>query len=346
MKIFLERALFAPLYFFSFCAFAQESPTLSFNKNIELIGYIIHLGDPADNDPSHPVSQALNRYPADRENPLLFEIFELAADIPYSTIIELFYSLPEFPLPNDYELPERLSRWVGYRTPEEIQLLRQALAKTSQFARQSAFEAVWTSLQPTRQEALATLAKRLPSAQLLNTMEDFYGQTFKAYRIVPSLTIWPTAGWGIKSPDGDTASYILGPPAKNFDFTDTQAFLNLAVHEFGHSFVNDVVTAEGLELIPATDTLYAPIRTSMTRQGYSNWSASVYEHFVRAGEVIIQRLLEDEANAQALLKNYAEDRQFIYLPFIIERLGDYRLAQQLTYAESVKRTLQDLKATF
>ena len=52
----------------------QKLVTISFNKNVELMGYIIHLGDPDDIDPEHPISKELNRYPEDKSNPILLEI--------------------------------------------------------------------------------------------------------------------------------------------------------------------------------------------------------------------------------------------------------------------------------
>ena len=63
-----------------FIAKAQENEIeLHFNKNVELLGYIVELGDPSDNDPNHPISIEINKWPEDRNNPVLFEIFEIVS---------------------------------------------------------------------------------------------------------------------------------------------------------------------------------------------------------------------------------------------------------------------------
>jgi hypothetical protein len=70
------------------------------------------------------------------------------------------------------------------------------------------------------------------------------------------------------------------------------------------------------DLITQTEKLFEPIRNDMTRQNYTQWKHCVYEHFVRAGEVLIARKLGNTKDAEELQKYYIEDRKFIYLPVL------------------------------
>ncbi|MEO1437417.1 MAG: DUF4932 domain-containing protein, partial [Bacteroidota bacterium] len=117
--------------------------------------------------------------------------------------------------------------------------------------------------------------------------------------------------------------------------------------EFGHSFINHIVeTKKNLPVIHKMDTLYAPLRTSMTRQGYGDWESCVIEHYVRAGEIIFKELLDDPVGKEALMHIYAVEREFIYLPFLIKRLKDYRLTKSLSYHEAVRQSLIDWQTTY
>lgn len=78
---------------------SNEAVSAEFSKNVELIGYVIHLGDPADNDPDHPITKIMNSALEDREIPALFKIFELGADVPYDKMIGILHSILAFPLP-------------------------------------------------------------------------------------------------------------------------------------------------------------------------------------------------------------------------------------------------------
>lgn len=332
--------------FITFLSVAQQGPvSVSFHKNVELAGYIIHLVDPSDNDPAHPISRELNRWPEDKDLPVLAEILQIAGDMPYNFLIDLFYALPEFPLDDTYELPMGRLKKYGYETDSEVSSVRNLIERTREFSRISNFEKVWTSLEPYRQETLLVLEANKPSARLIAAIESYYERAFTAYQIVPSLTLWSGPGWGGHDDDHQAATFILGPLGKNYDYSDGVRFANLAIHEFGHSFVNEVVLENG-ELIRRTEALFEPIRESMIRQGYSDWKTCLIEHFVRAGEVILSDLSGDLSAGKRLREDYAEQRQFIYLPFLVDRLNEYRTSQHFSYREAVFRALVDLEREY
>lgn len=120
----------------------------------------------------------------------------------------------------------------------------------------------------------------------------------------------------------------------------------LAIHEFGHSFVNHLLETTAADLIKETSPLYEPISTGMSAQGCPEWSYAITEHFVRAGEVLIPELLNDTAMSDSTLQWNTKERSFIYLPFIVERLRTYRITEGLSYELSIRNTMEDLKSEY
>ena len=335
---------------------AQPAETVSkgkavgvhFSKNVELVGYVIHLAEPEPNDPDHPITQIMNSSPEDGEQPSLYKIFELAAALPYSLIIDLMYRLPEFPLEEDYVPSDELLQTLGMETEEEKGTIRLAVQYINQFAQASNFEQVWMALEPHRTATIDYLQGNLPPAALITALEGFYQQEYHAYDVVPSLMIWSGPGWGLKigAEGAEVPTFVLGPLAKNYDYTNQDLFLNLAIHEFGHSYVNHIVLEEVAEQIEKTAHLYPPLQEAMMQQGYQNWETCVIEHFVRAGEVLVPESMGDDTASTALLTDYTEQRQFTYLPFMVEKLRAYRMEQKMSYREAVRQTMIDLSDTF
>jgi hypothetical protein len=97
------------------------------------------------------------------------------------------------------------------------------------------------------------------------------------------------------------------------------------------------------QLIRETGFLFDTIKTAMENQGYNNWTGCVYEHFVRAGEVIIAKNLKHYQAAERLQNEYINTRKFIYLPLIITELERYYKNKKVTYEETVIRVMEKLK---
>ena len=320
--------------------FSQEKKMeIHFDPNLEFFGYLIDLGDPLERDPEHPITKVIRSQPQNENNALLAQIFALGADIDYSTLIYLMYSLPSFPLEDHYTVPDALAIKIGFHTEEERARLNSLILSTNNFYKQSNFNLIWNSLESHRSRVIEELRIRVPKPQLLEKMEAFYQTDYKDYEIVPSLTLW-SAGFGLRGIKENTATFVLGPLEPNYIFS-SDLFYPLSIHEFGHSFVNHIVIGYA-EVIDASKSLFEPIEKSMIKQGYSTWLSCVIEHFVRAGEVILAEQDSDIVTSGRLMQKYTEDLQFTYLSFIVKQLKDYRYNQNLSYPESVEKTLKDL----
>ena len=179
---------------------------------------------------------------------------------------------------------------------------------------------------------------------LIDVLENFYGQQFAKYKIIPSLTFWPGPGFGFEGEN--IAFFVLGPFNHDLNFNNTERLKTLAIHEFGHAFANHILETSCINIIEETRPLFDPIAESMYSQSYPKWSYCVDEHFVRAGEVLIPEMMNNKSLSESNLLFNTEEKNFIYLPFIVDQLRKYRILEGLSYEESAKKTLQDLKKKF
>jgi CHASE3 domain sensor protein len=119
------------------------------------------------------------------------------------------------------------------------------------------------------------------------------------------------------------------------------------VHEFGHSFVNSAIDQLPEELKKSTEYLYLPITDAMRKQSYTNWIQCLYEHFVRAGEVIIARQLGDTSHAEEIIRSNVKGG-FTYLPFIVKKLEMFEkdINPNKNYNAFVETIMLELKEAY
>ena len=208
----------------------------------------------------------------------------------------------------------------------------------------------------------AAVKKNLPACicctvadDFIPTMESFYQKSFTAYCLVPVLNIPTSMGFGKMSKTRQTIYNAFGPfsfqvlngPNTDlaFDFPDRIA--GLSVHEFGHSFVNPAIDNLPKDLIDSTAYLYLPVKDAMSKKSYTNWQMCLYEHFVKAGEILIARKLGTAKNEAANIRENVNGG-FIYLPFIVKELEGYDKSTgvERNYFQFVQTALEHLKSAY
>lgn len=192
----------------------------------------------------------------------------------------------------------------------------------------------------------------LPNSYFLPTMENFYQKEFNTYCLVPSLNILTSMGFGKMNRNTKTIYNAFGPfsfqtfDTKNINlgFNYPERIQGLSVHEFGHSFVNPAIDKVPKELIDSTEYLYTPIKSAMSKLSYTSWMMCLYEHYVKAGEVIIARKLGNTKEAEKLLQDNVKAK-FIYLPTIVQELEKYDKNKSLykSYDDFVPSIIEKLK---
>jgi hypothetical protein len=175
--------------------------------------------------------------------------------------------------------------------------------------------------------ALASVVKNVPHGDFLPVMEQYYRKQFSEYNLVPSLNLFTAMGFGSMNQSARKIYNAFGSfTFQSFDsnhpdmgFDDPVKIRALAAHEFGHSFANPAIDSLPSSLIRETAYLYEPIKPEMKKQGYTIWLMSLYEHLVRAGEVIVAEKIGDSSRAVSSLQDNLKNG-FIYLPFMVQEL--------------------------
>ncbi|MHC0442809.1 DUF4932 domain-containing protein [Flavobacterium sp. 3-210] len=196
------------------------------------------------------------------------------------------------------------------------------------------------------------VAENLPKENFITEMEHFYGKRIGSYNLYPSLTMPFSQGFAVGSDDmvGNVFGSFnmpkeIGKDSKlDLGFNNTIALRTSCVHEFGHSFINPTIDAIDEKYLEATEKLFEPIGNKMTAQGYNQWKICLYEHFARAGEIVIAKLVGDSNKAQEIMNDNVTNRSFIYLPQIVEKLEYWYYHEFFTktYQQKVEEIISQL----
>lgn len=200
---------------------------------------------------------------------------------------------------------------------------------------------------------ISEVSQNIPKQNFITEMEHLYSKEVKNYNLYPSLTL----GFGQACGVGGTNSIgnifacfnkpekIENPNDLALGFSNETSLRTICIHEFGHSFINPAIDKVSPEILEEKKALFEPIKNKMSEQGYTDWKICLYEHFVRANEVIVTRLLNENLKADEILKDNYENRSFVYLPQIIEKLEYWYYNEYLdkSYEQKVLEIISELK---
>ncbi|WP_031527233.1 DUF4932 domain-containing protein [Dyadobacter crusticola] len=345
-----------------FSAAQNNQIQVKINKNVELLGFVYFLGyEGAHAARSSDYSEKrrmryaygldlYQQYRTHEKSPHLAVAIGFAQDIWLDYFINLLVQLDDFPNAQlsediDFSYYKRFSP-TGDR---EVAIANATafINALNQLYKEVDFGSYLTKNQRKYENALAQVRSGLPDSLFIPAMEEFYQGHFDSYSLVPSLTIPAGMGFGVKfsSPGESHAFNVFGAFAAprfqdesdlDMGFDDKKHLEELSTHEFAHSFVNPIIDQLSGELITSTEKLFTPVKSRMSDQGYTTWKACLYEHFVRAGEVVIAGNLGRKADAERLMQHYVQDRKFIYLPVILRELEEYNRKRERSYRDAVR----------
>lgn len=180
------------------------------------------------------------------------------------------------------------------------------------------------------QTALDEVAKNLPDATFIPTMERYYGASKNGYHLLinPFFQSGWGMGWEVISRNGTYIFNISSPLGKAVvsengriaspGFDNREGVRRLAVHEFGHSFVNPLANQPAYKTqIETFNRLYEPIKGD---EQYHDWHTQFCEYVVRAGEIRIAQTMHNEADAKVVEQQNANWK---YLPHFVHQLDRY-----------------------
>ncbi|MEM6376674.1 MAG: DUF4932 domain-containing protein [Bacteroidota bacterium] len=338
---------------------------IEFKKNVELLGFAYFLGFEGQNIETkmmeingklspkkdwHNYGYAFYKeYKSCLTNEDLNKAFMVADHLWLDVITSFLLQVDDFPNAHITEdIP--LTSYLSFSTTKDpIEARKNAeifLEGLNNFYKAVDFDAYLAKNQKHYDLAVQEIESTLGDPKLIEHVEAFFQKSFQSYTLVPSLTVPKGMGFGIKMNDQQIYSVFgsLGwqeiddPNHLNMGFTNAQRLQELSIHEFGHSFCNPAVDLLPSGLIEQTDALYKPVAMSMANQGYMSWKASVYEHFVRASELIISKQYDTQEAYETLKQEYLEERKFIYIPTILEVLESYK-EKGLTFEAAVEQSM-------
>lgn len=221
------------------------------------------------------------------------------------------------------------------------------------FSTEIKFNEFLEKYKPYYDKMILEVSQNIPKENFITEMEHFYDKKVNNYNLYPSLTLGfgQACGVGRESMIGNIFACfnkpekIDNPKDLELGFNNETSLRTICIHEFGHSFINPAIDKVDATTIEGKKSLFEPIKDKMANQGYTDWKICLYEHFVRANEVIITRLLNEKQKADVILKDNYENRSFVYLPQIIEKLEFWYYNEFLekTYEEKVKEIVSELK---
>jgi len=343
---------------------------VGFNKNIELLGFAYFIafeGVDIENKTVEINGELLqkkewhsygyhfyNQYKGYAESENLNKSLAIADHLWLDYIINLLLQVEEFPKAKFKPSIDDKS-YIRFSANKNLEEAKKNVAifldGLNEFYKEVKFNIYLSESEKFYETALKEVKQNLPNSTFINDLEWFYRRTYDSYTLIPSLTIPKGMGFGLRNNDGqiynafgafdqqeigDINNLILG-------FDNPQKINELSIHEFGHSFVNPALYKVNEEYISATSELFKPIKGAMANQGYNTWKASLYEHFVRAGEIMIAKESASPKDVDRLRKDYIETRAFLYIPIILKELEAYVEANSYPYEEAVNRSFVALK---
>jgi len=192
----------------------------------------------------------------------------------------------------------------------------------------SSFDGFWESHRPYYEGLLDRASAGLEADKVVAWLLSYYGAKGRyRFHYVLAPALFPGGGYGItvdRDEDGVKVRHVY-QVVRDAESVDSGGLTALALHEFGHGFVNPAIgdqvpsgARRGLEAI------FAPVRRQMREQAYPNVEVFLNELVLRActirGQVLLGFL--DEAGADAALAG-EETYGFYPIRAVYSLLADY-----------------------
>lgn len=216
--------------------------------------------------------------------------------------------LPELALKNEYS--DYLANRAGGR--DQLERFRVALQRLATESRFAEFVAQW---QPKYDEWAGAAAAALDRDAVVGWLTDFFRTDAVDFRFFLAPAMYPGGGYGatLQAADGTLLAYQIiraNPGAEREPQFNLQGgnLNDLAVHEWGHSFVNPAVAASS-DRIAEVERFYQPVASTMKNQAYGGPQVYFSEQVLRAVETLAMADLRS-ADAAERAVTYNEGRGF------------------------------------
>jgi len=226
--------------------------------------------------------------------------------------------------PPDFEQIVPYSSYLIIRAGGESNL-KDFAEKLRAFVKETNFMKFFDSKKKFYNHLQNEIIRNVGDVNYIKILEDYYGEKKHSYNIIPA-PLFHSGGYGPKVSNGNEEDIynIIGPhnySSGNLSFGDKEDILYILLHEFSHSFINDVTEKYSAE-INNSKKLYEPIKDKMQTQGYNNWQTCVNEHLVRTVVARLTLQLSGESYKNLII-NKEINNGFIYILKLDSLFEDY-----------------------
>jgi hypothetical protein len=340
IKNYSKSILFSSILLFVNCTSDyshQKTINVSINNNIETAAILYVIADIGLNAHQGSLSYEVRQhFDTFKDHEIVSMFKELLNKTDLGGPIDFFLRLSKLP---HAEIPASLDTGFvkavigNQKLDDRTNFINQFIRSANDFYVEADIEKFINDHKSYYCKCINDVRRNLPTDNFIPTMEKYYGNGFNSYNIIPSPILFPFVGFGLKIEKHNEIDifYIAGPfdepdstQEYTYGFDSYTDIREMSVHEFGHSFINPMFELPvNKELISNSSYLFEPIQEYMSEQAYGDWLSCVNEHVVRLGEIRIALAMGDSITSNRIRKTDIEERKFIYLPFLEEKILEY-----------------------
>ncbi|HYD19985.1 MAG TPA: DUF4932 domain-containing protein [Flavipsychrobacter sp.] len=209
--------------------------------------------------------------------------------------------------------------------------LAMLMANFKDFYKRADFHKFYEAHEGFYDSLIAPIEKKIEESRVVDALEEHYGKENKEYNVVLAPLLHD-GGYGpmVQKGSGLAMYAIIGPKgdSKSLPEFDIKNLLSeYVIHEFSHSFCNPLIAAN-LQELQKDSCLLRPIKESQEEQGYGSWEACLYEHWVRANEIVLTEKIFSRQRASDLADEMVREGKWIYLDGLIAIVRDYKTKRE------------------
>ena len=234
----------------------------------------------------------------------------------------LHYELPNLTLVSPFSEDEiRSNGFDRYRDTLDL-----FISDLRDFYVTTGFHKFFVDHQQFYQSIVKNVSQVTQGIDIARELESHYGVHQHSYNLI-LCPLLHDGGFGPKlhSKAGDDLYAIIGPKhdSKGVPRYDGRTlFQNYVIHEFSHSFCNPLIDQYYPQL-SKDSCLLEPILKEQREQGYGDWRICLYEHLVRANEVVLTEKIFGKLESDNVYESYFHDKKWIYLKGLVPIIERY-----------------------
>lgn len=249
------------------------------------------------------------------------------AGFTYDAPLNYVLSLKEPPsLQHEGEYTDyQISRSGGKKNLEEF------TAALNDLSREMDFPSFFESHRAELQGYVDKSVKEFGAEKVLNWLKNFYGEVDNKgdFYLVFAPAMFPNGGYAASIPDstGKLTVYQIirenGVSENDVNFPKGTDLELLALHEWGHSYVNLSLQANNSLLEKyQINKLYKPVEERMKKMAYGVYTTFMNEQVLRSAVAVAAKELYGESKYETILK-YEKNNGFYLTEFTVEQLDYY-----------------------